>query len=319
MVGLIPGRWPLHAAAVLRDADDPLREHAIAYVNAVAERSGGIVARAQLESFDFRGTRVPLIARQQGIWKPRGLDAALSFLTTWTRPGQTPPYEDEIGADGYPRYKWRGTDPTHHDNLALRRAMDLGKPLIWYIGQAPGVFTPLAPVWLAGEEPERHQFVVSFDQWMRVGWRRDLTAATPFDPVRRYAQVVVRQRLHQRPFRDRVLLAYRHQCALCRLRHPPLLDAAHIREDAQGGAPVVTNGVAMCAIHHRAFDANVLTVKPDYRVEISPRVLAEEDGPTLQYALQGLHGDPISLPSHRADRPDRELLEERYERFLAAV
>jgi PLD-like domain len=53
-----------------------------------------------------------------------------------------------------------GTDPRHHDNVSLRRAMELGKPLIWFIGQAAGVFTPLAPVWLAGEEPAQRQFVV---------------------------------------------------------------------------------------------------------------------------------------------------------------
>jgi putative restriction endonuclease len=304
---------------VLSDADDLLREQAIGYVNALAEQSGDVVRRDQLEAFEFGGTRIPLIARQQGIWKPRQLGAALSFLTTWTRPGRPPPYEDEIGPDGYPRYKWRGIDPGHRDNVALRRAMELEKPLIWFIGQAPGVFTPLAPVWLAGEEPAQHQFVVSFDEWMSAGWRRDLATATRFDPVRRYAQVIVKARLHQRPFRDRVLLAYRGSCALCRLRHPPLLDAAHIKEDADGGEPVVTNGMAMCAIHHRAFDAHVLTVNPDYRIEISPTVLSEHDGPTLQYALQSLHDEPISLPEHRVDRPDRELLEERLERFRAAV
>src|SRR5207249_7731440 len=108
-------------------------------------------------------------------------------------------------------------------------------------------------------------------------------------------------RLHQRPFRDRVLLAYRGSCALCRLRHPPLLDAAHIKEDAEGGEPVLTNGMAMCAIHHRAFDAHVLTVKPDYRIEISPKVLAEHDGPTLQYALQSLHARGLGTPM-----PDRQ-------------
>ena len=81
----------------------------------------------------------------------------------------------------------------------------------------------------------------------------------------------------------------------------------------------MTNGLAMCAIHHRAFDADVLTVRPDYRIEISPKVLKERDGPTLRYALQGLHGEAISLPRHRVEHPDRELLEERFERFRAAV
>src|SRR5207244_216411 len=174
---------------------------------------------------------------------------------------------------------------------------ELGKPLIWFIGVAPGVFHPLAPVWLSAEEPHSHQFVVALDEWMLRGWQKDLADASLFNPARRYAEVVVRARLHQRPFRDRVLLAYGSQCALCHLRHPPLLDAAHIKEDSEGGEPVVTNGMAMCAVHHRAFDAHVLGVRPDYKVEIRRDVLVEHDGPTLQYALQSLHGEPITLPA----------------------
>jgi predicted restriction endonuclease len=60
---------------------------------------------------------------------------------------------------------------------------------------------------------------------------------------RQYAQATVRRRLHQPVFRERVLLAYSLQCALCGLRHPELLDAAHIKEDSEGGQPVVPNGV----------------------------------------------------------------------------
>jgi putative restriction endonuclease len=146
--------------------------------------------------------------------------------------------------------------------------MELGKPLMWFIGVRPGVYDALYPVTLAGEEPERHQFVLAVDETMRVGWRPGLAEASPFDPTRRYAEAVVRVRLHQPVFRDRVLLAYGGQCALCRLRHRPLLDAAHIKEDSDGGEPIVPNGVAMCAIHHRAFDANVLGVRPDYKGEI---------------------------------------------------
>ncbi len=222
-----------------------------------------------------------------------------------------------MGSDGYPRYKWRGTEPTAYDNVALRVAQRLQKPVIWYVGVLPGVFDPIYPVWISGEEPSAHQFVLALDEMSRHQWRDDLALVSPFDPVRRYADRVVRDRLHQRVFRDRVLLAYETQCALCRLRHRPLLDAAHIKEDAAGGEPSVSNGLAMCAIHHRAFDADVLAVRPDYRVEIRADVLHEHDGPTLQHALQGLHGTLISLPSRRSERPNTDLLEERYARFLA--
>ena len=60
-------------------------------------------------------------------------------------------------------------------------------------------------------------------------------------------------RLHQPVFRAQVLQAY-GACIICRLKHVDLLDAARILSDADGGQPVVTNGLAMCKIHHAAYD-----------------------------------------------------------------
>jgi putative restriction endonuclease len=276
------------------------------------------VTRTQLEAFSFEGRTLRLIAPRQGIWKPGFLRSALSIVTVFVGPSETPPYNDAVGADDYPRYKWRGTDPQNFDNVALRQAMTSRKPLMWFLGVAAGLYRAEYPIWLVDEERDEHQFVVALDEGMQAGWDRTLATSSPFNPARRYAKAIVRVRLHQAPFRDRVLLAYDSQCALCRLRHRPLLDAAHIREDSEGGEPIVPNGVAMCAIHHRAFDAFVLAVRPDYKVEIRKDVLAEHDGPTLQHALQGLHGQLIMLPGRRAERPSRELLEERYERFRVA-
>lgn len=78
------------------------------------------------------------------------------------------------------------------------------------------------------------------------------------------------------------------------------------------------NGIAMCAIHHRAFDALVVGVTPNYAVEVRRDVLTEHDGPTLQHSLQGIHGTTLLLPTRTDQRPDRALLEERYDRFRAA-
>jgi hypothetical protein len=44
----------------------------------------------------------------------------------------------------------------------------------------------------------------------------------------------------------------------------------------------------------------------------------EEDGPTLQHALQGINGADLILPTKIPQRPDAELLQERYERFREA-
>jgi putative restriction endonuclease len=299
------------------DLDARIRAAAFAYLNQITARTGGWVTRAELENFQFEGSTLRLIAPQQGIWKPKILDAALTVLTTYAPSPDLRPYEDDFGPDGYFRYKWRGTNPLHADNQSLRRAMELGKPMAWFRGVRPSVYDAVYPVWLVEEEAEQHQFVIAFEETLREGWSREL-ARDPYNPVRRYAHVLVKQRLHQQVFRHRVVLAYDSQCALCRLRHRELLDAAHIKEDAHGGEPILPNGVSMCAIHHRAFDANVLGIRPDYVIEIQPKVLEEQDGPTLQHALQGLHLEPISVPRAKSNHPDRELLEERYERFRAA-
>ena len=136
---------------------------------------------------------------------------------------------------------------------------------------------------------------------------------------RRYNVVMAKQRLHQPLFRTRVLHAYERRRAVCRLPFGELLDAAHIKTDAEGGEARVSNGLALCRIHHGAFDTNILGVDADYKVVIKESVLDTFDGPTLQHALKGMHGATLGqLPTHRQEQPDRSLLDERFQRFLQA-
>ena len=160
-----------------------------------------------LTPFSFEGSPLRLMATQQGIWKPRRLQAALSFRTVFASDPSQRPYDDEVGPDGFIRYKWRGVDPTHPDNRALRVAMTLALPLIWFQGVASGVYYPIYPVWLADEESYAQQFVVSLsEEALRV--RHDLLDEDP-ELVRSYAERVVKARLHQPLFRQRVLLCLR--------------------------------------------------------------------------------------------------------------
>jgi putative restriction endonuclease len=301
------------------DGDDELRAAAFAFLDELTSRTGGFVTRVQLRDFSFQGRRISLEQNMRGIRVISGFPAALSILTTYREHPEDRPYEDDIGPDGYPRYKWRGTDPEFSDNVALRIAMQERKPLVWFIGIAPGLYEPVFPVWLVHEEPGEHQFVIALDEAMESAWQEEVQLSGPDDVRRRqYALGVVRRRLHQPVFRRQVLTAYGQQCALCRLRHSELLDAAHIKEDADGGEPVVTNGIAMCAIHHRAFDALVVGITPKYVVEVRRDVLGERDGPTLLHAFQGINGSTLILPTRVRQRPDVGLLEERYARFMEA-
>src|SRR5947208_3453492 len=90
---------------------------------------------------------------------------------------------------------------------------------------------------------------------------------------------------------------------------------SHHRRPQSVGAAWVVNGIALCAIHHLAYDRNLMGIDPDGVVHISRRLLEETDGPMLTTGLQGFHGAPILQPKRADDRPDPELLEIRYERF----
>jgi putative restriction endonuclease len=133
---------------------------------------------------------------------------------------------------------------------------------------------------------------------------------------RRYAVRETRVRLHQARFRGRVVPAYSSQCAICTLKELRLLDAAHILADLEEhGEPTVQNGLSLCAIHHRAFDQNLVGVSADYTVHVSRKLLEDEDGPMLDL-LKGFHEVPLHVPTRAADRPDRERLDARFSRFL---
>ena len=80
----------------------------------------------------------------------------------------------------------------------------------------------------------------------------------------------------------------------------------------------VTNGLGLCKIHHSAYDANILGIDPDARVHIRADILEEIDGPMLKHGLQELNASALVLPRNPVERPNRDFLAERFERFRAA-
>ncbi len=278
---------------------------------------GDVLDRKMLErGFLFEGERVPLLG-PQGIFKPRLIrDVPLSITTVPEVAGEERPYDDRVGADGVLVYRYRGDDPEHHENRGLRSAMLGAVPLIYFKGLVPGRYMAVFPVFIVGDVPGELAFRVQVD---------DLSAleSAPTAMVdegslfrRKYVTTVTVQRLHQRSFRERVVLAYRAECAVCRLRHEELLDAAHILRDGHPkGEPVVSNGLALCRLHHGAFDSGILGIRPDYVIEIRDDVLREIDGPMLKHGLQGFQGAVIQVPQKQSQRPNVEFLAERFEEF----
>jgi putative restriction endonuclease len=296
------------------DRDAALRSTLFARLDALAGTSVDRTVRsADVNKLEVDGRTFQVIG-QSGIRRVAGLDAALSFTTVFRAPGAARPYEDGIGPDGLLRYKYRGTDPDHADNRALRRAMELRVPMAYFVGVAPGVYMPIWPVYLVAEDRARHEFSVAVDESQLLV---DLDHLT--EDRRRWVERTTRARLHQEQFRVLVLRAYDGTCAMCRLRHPELLDAAHILRDTHPrGLPVVPNGLALCKIHHAAYDQNIVGVRPDLGIEVRADILREVDGPMLRHGLQEMDGGRLVVPRSRYNHPDAAGLAERYEDFRAA-
>lgn len=299
--------------------DDEVRLAAFNWLSQKIEGSGDVLSRSILvQGFQFRGIRVPLLG-PQGIFKPKILSEIPLSITTAPKG----PYDDSFSTDGFLLYRYRGTNQQHHENVGLRKAYHRQKPIIYFHGVVPGKYLAVWPVFIIGDIPEKLTFKVAVDDMAYIGKIKttvqdaDVVHDIDAEARRAYITYGVRHRLHQRGFRERVLSAYKEQCALCRLRHREFLDAAHIIPDNEpGGDPVVRNGIALCKLHHAAFDSFFIGIRPDFRVIVKAEILIETDGPMLRHGLQELHNTKLVIPRKIDLRPDPELLERRWEKFM---
>jgi putative restriction endonuclease len=305
------------------DFDWRLRLAVFDRVSSLKREPNDLVSARDLNlGIEFEGQHVPIWNQQRGIYRPAVLGkggAALTIVTTAPKIGKPAPYDDHLGEDDdWIAYRYRGTDPFTFDNVALQRAGELQRPLLYLVGIRPGEYDPLFPAYVVDDDPSTLTAHVSIGAPVSV--RQPISeVAANFAIERRYHTIAVKQRLHQRKFRELVLAAYKERCAMCNLGHTSLLDAAHILEDRdERGRPEIPNGVALCNIHHSAYDANILGISPDYLVHVKEAILAEHDGPMLRYGLQALQHQRIQLPKSIEHRPRLDYLADRFDRFRAA-
>lgn len=123
---------------------------------------------------------------------------------------------------------------------------------------------------------------------------------------RRCAVISTKRALREIDFRDRVLTAYSHRCAICGVQLR-LLDAAHILPVAHPDSTDATShDVALCALHHRAFDRAFVTFGADFRVRVNGDMVEELKAADSAGGLEAFEKAlrPIlALPPDRKDRP----------------
>ena len=273
-----------------------------------AERGRPIFEFRELERGFLVGGEKVTLASVQGIWTPKLCAAPISIRTAPARRDASHPYDDSF-RDGQVSYQYYGDDPEHRDNAGLRRAMQEGTPLAYFLGIVPNRYLALWPVFVTEDDPAALEFQ------LRIHEHPGLVEVESPGRSLRTPLTPTMERIREVLFRERVLDAYRTQCALCRLRVRDLLDAARIVPNDDGGPSVVGNGLSLCPLHHTAFERMFLGIRPDHRIEVRSDLLDERDHPILRHGLTDFHGQKIVLPSRRADHPDPLFLRERYDRF----
>ena len=297
------------------DLDTQIRLAAFKWLETQSPIYEDVFPRALLSTgFNFEGMQIPLIS-PQGIFRPRQLAYPISITSA-----PLGPYDDSFDESGYLIYRYRGTDPSHRDNVGLRNSFFHRIPLIYFHGIIPGKYLAIWPVYIVNDNPATFSFKVAVDDKNALDQLRESSSNKisddSSDARRRYITALVKTRLHQKSFREKVLYAYRNQCAFCRLKHQELLDAAHILPDGDPeGLPTVNNGISLCKIHHAAFDKLFIGIRPDYVIEVRDDILRESDGPMLLHGLQELHGRTIIRPVLTKDWPDTIFLDRRYRQF----
>lgn len=294
------------------DLDLKIRSAAFAWLATLRQSGRSHFSREYFRTqFEFNGRQIALMDRQKGIWNPAGMAATLSVSTT-ERALAAGLYADAIdlhsGEMLYSLQAGRGLT-----NPALLRAAELQLPIIYFDPLPGGLYAPSFPVFV---KPAfgANSVLLTFTESEPLSDGVAIASATS----RSYVERHVWQRVHQPKFRGIVMEAYRQKCSVCTFGHVEMLDAAHIMGDRHElGQPIVQNGLALCKIHHAAYDSNVIGISPDYRVRVAPTVLAEINGPMLRHGIQAMHDRELWLPSRPAERPDRERLAQRYAEFRA--
>jgi putative restriction endonuclease len=304
------------------DPDADIRLAAFTHLRALSHQHGGPLPWSALaDGFSARGANFRFASAAEGIFRPAGMSGLLSLKTVVPKPRGRVWYHDQAGPELAPGgevfwYAFRGADPGNTRNQWLRDAMERQLPIVYFSGVAPGAYEPLFPAFVAEWDPVRLSCGLVFSLAASSG-----IVAPPLAAERRYALRIVQQRLHQAAFRERVLDAYGHRCALSGLPEPRLIDAAHIIPDRDDllGQPDVRNGICMSKIHHAAYDAGLIGIDPDLRIHVSERLLSIHDGPMLEQGLKALAGRHVRAPADPLAAPDLGRLDLRFKQFLSAA
>ncbi len=136
----------------------------------------------------------------------------------------------------------------------------------------------------------------------------------PVDPTKKIITITREAALRLRGFRQAVVQAYQHRCAVCGLKmsSPDSISwevqAAHIVPNGFLGRDDVWNGLALCHLHHWSFDVGWFALRYDYTIELSTTAasLPDNEGKMGRYNVLtpfGSKSRKIKLPAKKSLYP----------------
>jgi putative restriction endonuclease len=170
---------------------------------------------------------------------------------------------------------------------------------------AAGAFVPEVQ-YLLLHDPDLPREVVSMvlNNHFPDSIHEDIVEATQLD------QLPITKPKRDPRFREEVLRVYGYRCAVCgfdlRLDNAPLaLDAAHIRWHQANGPSIFSNGLALCALHHKLFDRGAFSLSESLTIQVSARVNGTGG---LVEILTRFNENCIAVPNLRNAKPDLQFV-----------
>lgn len=119
-------------------------------------------------------------------------------------------------------------------------------------------------------------------------------------------QLEVTTKVRDSRFRDKIMVAYEYQCAICGFNVQMgssylALDAAHIKWKKVFGPDTEQNGLLLCTMHHKLFDRGALTISKEMEILVSDQAHGTYG---FQEWLMKFHGKKIRLPQRQIFYPE---------------
>ncbi|MFB6199769.1 MAG: HNH endonuclease [Candidatus Nanohaloarchaea archaeon] len=141
----------------------------------------------------------------------------------------------------------------------------------------------------------------STGQFEKEGTKVQVTEDLPDNRDEEYR--VSKRKKRDSVFASRVKKLYGYQCAFCGAERyspdgNPEVEAAHIKPVSEGGPDHPRNGLALCRLHHWAYDNGWLEINSDLEIEVK----GPKERPEYE-EFKNLHNEEINSPGNEELKP----------------